>query len=162
MSINKNGNEIAVYEYDTFNQMIQSSINNSMTRNKYNGEGLRVEKEVNGEITRYLYEGDRVILEVNGDNQLAARNTIGTNLISRVVVEGGSTEKLYYLYNGHGDVTALISPQGDIAAEYTLLMPLERQRQQQETQTTHTAIPVTSMMMKVDFTTCKAECIIQL
>ena len=111
--------ESAVYEYDLFNQMIQSSINNSMTRNRYNGEGLRVEKEVNGEITRYLYEGDRVILEVNENNQLAARNTIGTNIISRVVVEGGSTEKLYYLYNGHGDVTALISPQGNIVAEYT-------------------------------------------
>ena len=62
---------------------------------------------------RYLYEYDRVILETDAAGNETARNVFGTNLISRTV--GGAT--LHYLYNGHGDVTALVSG-GIVVASY--------------------------------------------
>ncbi len=71
-------------------------------------------KEGNGEKTDYLYEGDQIILEVDEEGNQRARNVYGTNLILRTV-EG---ENYYYLYNGHADVTALITRDGAVAATY--------------------------------------------
>ena len=81
---------------------------------KYNGDGLRVETTIDGQITRYMYEYDKVVLEVDGKGNQTARNVYGTNLVSRTA--GGQT--LYYMYNGHADVTALIGTTGQIAATY--------------------------------------------
>ncbi|OPX41868.1 tRNA(Glu)-specific nuclease WapA precursor [Ruminiclostridium hungatei] len=51
-----------------------------------------------------------------------ARNIYGTNLIQRTVTtrENGNTkEETYsYMYNGHGDVTALLGADGTLAASY--------------------------------------------
>jgi hypothetical protein len=79
-----------------------------------NGEGLRVAKQVNGVTTKYLYNGDKLVLELDGSNYQTARNVLGTSLISRTV--GGTT--LYYMYNGHADVTALVDAGGTIQATY--------------------------------------------
>jgi len=45
-----------------------------------------------------------VVLEVDGTGKETGRNVYGTNLLMR---KSGS-DKLYYMYNGHADVTALI------------------------------------------------------
>jgi len=94
--------------------MIKSTSNNNTVTCKYNGEGLRVEKTVNGQMTRYLYEYDKVVLELDDKGRQTARNVYGNNLISRKV----ETVTLYYMYNGHGDVTALIDNTGDVQASY--------------------------------------------
>lgn len=69
---------------------------------------------VDGTVTRYLYEYDKVILEVDDKGRQTARNVYGTNLISRKV----ETETLFYLYNGHADVTALVDSTGTVQASY--------------------------------------------
>jgi RHS repeat-associated protein len=107
---------ISSYQYDEFNQMTKSTTADGVIENKYNGEGLRAEKTLDGELTRYLYIEDQPVLEVDQNGQETARNIVGTNMVSRIV---DKTSEMYYLYNGHGDVTELITPQGDIAAEYT-------------------------------------------
>ena len=104
------------YEYDEFNQMIKSVTKAGTIENKYNGEGLRTEKTLNDELIRFLYIEDQPVLEVDKNGMETARNILGTNLVSRVV---DRASELYYLYNGHADVTELITPQGTIAAEYT-------------------------------------------
>ncbi len=104
------------YSYDSFNQMVKSTTAEGVIENKYNGEGLRTEKTLDGALTRYLYVEDQPVLEVDQYGRELAQNIMGTNLISRIVDD--STE-MYYLYNGHADVTELITPQGDITAEYT-------------------------------------------
>jgi hypothetical protein len=53
-------------------------------------------------------------LEVAGNGRKSARNVYGINLISRNV----SNDKLYYLYNGHADVTVLIDKKGTVQASY--------------------------------------------
>ncbi|MEL7568767.1 MAG: hypothetical protein AAGU27_28410 [Dehalobacterium sp.] len=57
---------------------------------------------------------ERVILEVDGEGNEKARNVYGTNLLQRT----DDGDSYYYMYNGHGDVTALIGTDGEIAATY--------------------------------------------
>jgi hypothetical protein len=56
--------------------------------------------------TQYLYEGDKVVLEMSASGGETGCNIYGDNtLLSRTA----SSTTLYYLYNGHGDVTALVN-----------------------------------------------------
>ncbi len=101
--------------YDELNELIQT-VNPDGTNivNIYNGEGLRVAKATSGVIRRYLYEGDKVVLELDVNGILIARNVYGTNLISRTV----NGVKGYYFYNGHADVTNILGEDGTILATY--------------------------------------------
>ena len=112
----------ASYEYDVWNQLIKASTGEGTSTYKYNGEGYRTEKTENGVLTRSLYEADKVILETDKNGKETARNIYGTNLISRTVTttENGTTQKdqYNYMYNGHADVTALLTADGTIVASY--------------------------------------------
>ena len=61
-----------------------------------------------------MYEYGNVVLEVDQNNQPKAFNVYGNSLISRTI--GGQT--LYYIYNGHGDVTGLTDSSGNVVASY--------------------------------------------
>ncbi|MGB8451358.1 MAG: RHS repeat-associated core domain-containing protein, partial [Anaerocolumna sp.] len=104
-----------VNTYDIHNQLMKTvTEDGTIVNNTYNAEGYRTGKEVNGDKTYYLYEADQIILEVDKDGNQTARNVHGTNLIRRTV----NGETYYYLYNGHADVTSLITGDGTIAATY--------------------------------------------
>ena len=97
--------------------MIKAINAESITTNTFNAEGLRVSKKIEdeeGEVTTwYCYEYSQVIKELDSENSVAY-NTYGTNLISREL----DNVKVYYIYNGHGDVTGLLSSSGTIIASY--------------------------------------------
>ena len=80
----------------------------------YNGEGYRVTKTENERTTNYLYEADKVVLETDVEGNETARNIYGTNLLTRTA----QNDTMNYMYNGHGDVTALIGENGAIQATY--------------------------------------------
>lgn len=62
-----------------------------------------------------MYEADKVVLEINGSGNQTGRNIYGTNLLMR---KAGS-DTLYYMYNGHADVNALIdATTGVVRASY--------------------------------------------
>lgn len=61
-----------------------------------------------------IYEYDRIILETDSAGKETARNIYGTNLISRTA----DSQTLHYLYNGHADVTALVSSSIVVASYY--------------------------------------------
>ena len=109
-----NGTVTVTNNYNNRNQLLRTATGGSTVENSYNGEGYRVEKRVNGAITRYLYDYDKVVLEVDQSNTQKARNIYGTNLLMRTA--DGTTYS--YMYNGHADVTALLRPDGTIAATY--------------------------------------------
>jgi len=69
---------------------------------------------VNGSLTRYLYEYQRVVLEVNIYGDQTGRNVYGINLLTRQV----GVDTFLYMYNGHADVTALLSTTGTVVATY--------------------------------------------
>lgn len=106
---------ITTYSYDVYNQLVEINTANGVHETySYNSEGYRDSKTSNDKVIRYLYEGDKVILEVDGDNIEKARSVYGNKLISRII----NGENLYYLYNGHGDVTKLVNGEGKEVASY--------------------------------------------
>ena len=105
---------IALYQYDGWNQLAAVTAGDKTEKYQYNGEGYRVVKNDNVQITNYLYESDKVILETNSAGTQTAYNVYGINLISRTV----GSNNLYYMYNGHADVTALIDNTGAVQASY--------------------------------------------
>ena len=109
-----NSNYISLYKYDVWNELIGSSVGSNSATYGYNGNGLRTIKTVNGQTTNYLYEYDKVILEEDGQGSETSRNVYGTNLLSRTTA--GQTAD--YMYNGHGDVTALMSTTGSAIGIY--------------------------------------------
>lgn len=107
--------EITVCTYDELNQLTTTEMpNGDIINNTYAGDGFRVAKQVNGTTTNYVYIGDKVVLELDGAGNQIAKNVQGTTIISRTV--GGTT--LYYMFNGHADVTALIDAADAVQATY--------------------------------------------
>ena len=107
--------ENTINEYDVYNQLVKTTTpDGTVITNIYNAEGLRVEKTVNGSTTRYLYEYSKVVLELDGSRNQKARNIYGTNLLLRQIGQ----DTMYYMYNGHADVTALINGSGVIVGSY--------------------------------------------
>ena len=103
----------ATYTYNNKNQLIGATTAGKTVANTFNAEGLRATKVADGVTKSYCYEYDRVIKELDSTGSVAY-NIYGTNLISRQV----DGQKVYYLYNGHGDVTAMLAPNGNIVASY--------------------------------------------
>lgn len=124
LTIRRNSNNgtgtksLTQYSYDTFNRLTTMKDEDSSATYKYNPQGYRVEKTVNGQTALYLYEGNKVVLETDKNNNQKAIQVYGINLIYRSAVKDANTEKYYYLYNAHGDVTSLINPNGIVAATY--------------------------------------------
>lgn len=105
---------MVINEYDSFNQLVTTKTGAQIAYYSYNGEGRRVQKNVNGETTNYLYEYDKVVLETDEKGKQTARNVYGINLLSRTI----DNQTVNYLYNGHADVTALIDEIGTKVASY--------------------------------------------
>lgn len=96
--------QTASYSYDSLSRMVSATVGGKTVTYTYSGDGLRVSKYVDGTLTKYIYEYDKVVLELDGSGNQVGRNIYGTNLLMRQA-DGLS---LYYLYNGHADVTALV------------------------------------------------------
>jgi YD repeat-containing protein len=90
-----------VNEYDGWNQLRKTTTAEKTVEYTYNGDGQRVVKTTNGQIS-------------DGKGKQTARNVYGTSLISRL----DTGEKVFYLYNGHADVTSLIDSSGLKSASY--------------------------------------------
>lgn len=125
LTVKTGDNTDATYEYDALERNTVTTIGTKTIINTYNGEGLRVQKEVkDNEYTiskiKYLYEYDKVVLELDAqNNNQSGRNIYGSSLIARTVKENNIDVSMYYVYNGHGDVTALINAAtGYVAATY--------------------------------------------
>ncbi|MDQ2087851.1 RHS repeat-associated core domain-containing protein [Herbivorax sp. ANBcel31] len=115
LTLTRNGEVVTTNRYNEKNQLVETNTKGRTVVNIYNGEGLRVAKEVDGSLTRYLYENLNVVLETDANGNQTAGNLYGLNLLMRDV----DGESYYYMYNGHADVTALIKTTiGEIAATY--------------------------------------------
>ncbi len=108
------GSTVTFFAYDKWNQLVGTTTGDQTLGYKYNAEGLRVEKVSSGNTVRYLYEYDKVVLEMDSSGNQVAKNIYGTNLLARTV----DGDKYYYMYNGHGDVTALLDTTNQVDATY--------------------------------------------
>ncbi|MDO6355966.1 DNRLRE domain-containing protein [Caloramator sp. CAR-1] len=82
---------------------------------KYNDQGIRTEKTINGVTTKYYLLGDKVILETNGTDTIHYSYDTQDNLVSMNL----NNVEYYYVRNGQGDVIALIDSNGNEVVTYT-------------------------------------------
>ena len=85
-------------------------------RYQYNAEGIRTSKSINNQKTEFLLDGVNVIGEVSNGSGVTTYLRGVTGLISQ---KKPDNTKLYYMTNGHGDVTALVNSAGAITKSYT-------------------------------------------
>jgi RHS repeat-associated protein len=85
---------------------------------KYDEDGRRIQKNVNGVITNYHYQGDslNVLYETDADGNVVRWYVYGANGQRLAMKTGNAT--YFYHYNAHGDVIALTDEQGNIVARY--------------------------------------------
>ena len=107
------GLEPAIYGYNDKNQLVVAQAEGSEVANTFNFQGYRSSKTADGVTTHYLYEYDRIIKELDSQSN-AVYNVYGLSLISREI----DSDKVYYVYNGHGDVTAITSDSGVVIKSY--------------------------------------------
>ena len=82
---------------------------------KYNSDGIRTEKTVNGVTTKYTVFGDKVSFETTGSDKIHYSYDASGNLFSMNL---NGTE-YYYVRNAQGDITGLIDNTGNIVVSYT-------------------------------------------
>ncbi|MEH7093105.1 RHS repeat-associated core domain-containing protein, partial [Priestia megaterium] len=86
---------------------------------KYDDQGRRIEKNVNGQVTRFYYEGDNInLLYETDENDNILRSYIYSADGERLAMKA-SGEVYYYHYNSHGDVVALTDKNGEIVVKYS-------------------------------------------
>jgi RHS repeat-associated protein len=114
-------NSVISYTYDSRNRLLQivetrngeitTTADGEVIENTYNYKGMRTSKTVDGITTEFYYGGRILIAEDTDDGAIRIIN--GVNLIAR---QGQDT--LYYLYNGHADVVAIVNGEGVITNQY--------------------------------------------
>ncbi|MBW8308473.1 MAG: RHS repeat-associated core domain-containing protein, partial [Candidatus Paracaedibacteraceae bacterium] len=82
---------------------------------KYNSDGIRTEKTVNGITTKYTVFGDKVSFETTGSDKIHYSYDASGNLFSMNL--NGS--EYYYTRNAQGDITGLIDNAGNLVVSYT-------------------------------------------
>lgn len=85
---------------------------------KYDDDGRRIEKTVNGQTTRYHYDGDsiNVLYETDGTGNVLRQYVYSVDGVRLAMKSQGQT--LYYHYNPHGDVIAMTDGSGNVVAKY--------------------------------------------
>ena len=82
---------------------------------KYNADGIRTEKMVNGVTTKYHLAGDQVTYETNGADNIYYTYGADGNLISMNL----NGAEYYYIRNGQNDIIGLFDGAGTQVVSYT-------------------------------------------
>ena len=106
--------ETSYYRYDGYNRLSEFIDDYSTAEYSYNINGLRESKTVNGVKTRYIYNGADIIGEIFDDNIYTYYRA--TELIGYTNNKG---DRYYYRQNSHGDVTALLTVDGQEKKTYS-------------------------------------------
>ena len=89
---------------------------------KYDGDGLRTQKTVNGTIYDYYYVDGKLVYEKRGDS-IAFYYCYDSNgnvaLIRRIILSSGAVRNFYTILNAQGDVVGLRNYAGTVLATYT-------------------------------------------
>jgi len=105
--------EATFNEYNGFNQLKKVITGGVVAEYRYNADGLRTTKTVNGTETRHIWDGRNIAAELSG-TEMTAKYVRGINLIYKDMA--GTVN--YYLFNGHGDVVQLTGSDGNVTKAY--------------------------------------------
>ncbi|WP_163101613.1 DNRLRE domain-containing protein [Peribacillus alkalitolerans] len=126
----ENGNRIAdskyTYEWNAADQLIavyKKGETSPYAEYKYDDNGRRIQKNVQGTITNFIYDGDslNVLYETNENEQVLRSYVYGVDgqLLALNKYNGSAVSGTYYYhYNPRGDVIALTDHNGSIVGTY--------------------------------------------
>ena len=109
------------YTYDGLNQLIAYSDGDNTSYYKYNTNGLRYEKTVNGQRINHVWNAaQQIIADIyHGDYYEADCYIRGTNLAAKYrYLNAVKSDYTYYIQNAHGDVVNLADSTGAITKTY--------------------------------------------
>ncbi|WP_369802223.1 DNRLRE domain-containing protein [Geobacillus sp. B4113_201601] len=109
------------YEWNEADQLVSITRKGESTpfvTYKYDEDGRRIQKNVNGVVTNYHYQGDslNVLYETDASGNVVRSYIYGEN--GQLLAMKKGTATYFYHYNVHGDVIALTDEQGNIVARY--------------------------------------------
>ena len=112
--ISYNGNE---YTWQNGREL-STLVNNDKNLNisyKYNDDGIRTEKTVNGKTTKYYLDGNIVIFEDRNGDKLFYQYDENNNLIGFTY----NDEQYYYIRNGQNDIIGILNKEFKKVASYS-------------------------------------------
>ena len=103
---------VALYEYNCYNQLIKSNTNGVEAYYFYLPDGLRLYKYIDGEYIKYAYDNGNIIEEITEDK---------TNKYYRGIHLIKDSGNNYYVYDDHGNIVGIVTGDGrvDCEKEYT-------------------------------------------
>jgi len=86
---------------------------------KYNENGIRTSKTVNGVTTKYTLVDDRITYQTDGTTSMYYRYDSSNSLIGFEYTKGGVTTDYYYVKNLQGDIIGILDKDGNSVVEYS-------------------------------------------
>ena len=114
------GGTTETYVYNALNQQTKFTATGMTAAYTYKPNGMRLSKTENGVKTTHIWDGANIVAEYDGNNALLMYYVRGINLIKRSTGE-------YYLFNAHGDVTALTVSAIAATPSYSMQSPVPAQ-----------------------------------
>jgi RHS repeat-associated protein len=105
------------YTWDIENRLIRVDKPGVVAEHSYGPFGRRLAKTVNGTTTEFRYDGEDLILEMDGDGNVAGSWTFGPG-IDQPLAMNRSGENHYYVADGLGSVAALVDETGAVVQTY--------------------------------------------
>ncbi|SHH28624.1 DNRLRE domain-containing protein [Clostridium grantii] len=104
-----------VFDWEHGRQLKSMNGNGYTISYKYNNEGIRTEKTINGVTTKYHLQGDKVTFESNGTDSIYYTYDSGDNLVSMNL----NGVEYYYIRNTQRDIIGLFDKNGATVVQYT-------------------------------------------
>ena len=108
------------FTYNGLNQLVKfEDEKNNTTEYAYMSNGLRLSKSVNGSKTNFIWDGSQIMLTVTSDETVSYAKAPGyMRRGTSKELTGTNRNDTFYLFNGHGDVTALTDKTGTVTKTY--------------------------------------------
>jgi RHS repeat-associated protein len=115
------------YEWDVLNRLVRIDFaDGTWATYRYDAQGRRIEKDVNGALTRYVYDGDAILLEYDGADVLQARYSHGEEIDQPLAMardtdadgQLGAAERFFYHTDHLGSVRLVTDAAGAVANRY--------------------------------------------
>ena len=109
---------VTTYEWDVLNRLVRiDNPDATHAAYRYDAQGRRIEKDVNGALTRYVYDDDAILLEYDGTDALQATYSHGEEIDQPLAMTRGADS--YFYHTDHlGSVRLLTDAAGNVANSY--------------------------------------------
>ncbi len=106
------------YAWDALNRLVRiDNPDGTYAAYRYDAQGRRIEKDVNGSVTKYVYDDDAILVELDGAGMLQARYTHGEEIDQPLAMTRGAAS--YFYHPDHlGSIRLMTDAAGAVAARY--------------------------------------------